>query len=98
MKCLKRIKIIPNASISKEDKIRITGTSDYLVNMNYASNIEWLPDDLTSNNKFETTFGFAKEYENQDIVDNGRYVSLNYEEGLNLSIEDYDQMIRLRFV
>ncbi|WP_034550929.1 DUF4153 domain-containing protein [Carnobacterium funditum] len=93
---LEKDKIIPNASISKEDKIRITGTSDYLVNMNYASNIEWLPDDLTSNNKFETTFGFAKEYENQDIVDNGRYVSLNYEEGLNLSIEDYDQMIRLR--
>ncbi|MGB6178286.1 DUF4153 domain-containing protein, partial [Carnobacterium sp.] len=38
--------IIPKSSISKEDKIRITETSDYLVNMNYDKKIEWLPDDL----------------------------------------------------
>ncbi|MGB3160864.1 MAG: DUF4153 domain-containing protein [Carnobacterium sp.] len=92
---LENDKIIPKSSISKEDKIRITEASDYLVNMNYDKKIEWLPDDLTSNSKFETTFGFEKQYENQDIGDMGRYVNLSYEEDLNLSITDYQHMMRL---
>ncbi|WP_414839805.1 DUF4153 domain-containing protein [Carnobacterium sp. TMP28] len=94
---LEEDKIIPNAAISKEDKIRITGTSDYLAEMNYARKIEWLPDDLTNNNKFETTFGFNREYENQTIEDVGRYINLDYENDLNLSLEEYQQFMRLHF-
>lgn len=90
---LKDNKIIPNDSISKQDKIRITETFDYLENMNYAKKIDWLPDDLTTYDKFEQTFGFGKEYENQGIVDNGRYVSLNYDEPLNLPVGLYDQFM-----
>ena len=94
---LEEDKIIPNATISKEDKIRITGTSDYLAEMNYARKIEWLPDDLTNNNNFETTFGFNREYENQTIEDVGRYINLDYEDDLNLSLEEYQQLMRLHF-
>ncbi|SEL23310.1 protein of unknown function [Carnobacterium iners] len=96
-KMLEKDKIIPNAAISKEDKIRITGTSDYLAEMNYARKIEWLPDDLTNNNDFEATFGFNREYENQTIEDMGRYINLDYEDDLNISLEDYQQLMRLHF-
>ena len=94
---LEKNNIIPNSSISKKDKIKITGTSDYLAEMNYAKKIDWLPDDLTANNEFEKTFGFTREYENQNIEDIGRYINLNYEEDLNLSLKGYEQLIRLHF-
>ena len=94
---LEKDKIIPNSSISKKDKIKITGASDYLAEMNYARKIDWLPDDLTNNNDFEKTFGFTREYENQNIEDIGRYINLNYEDDLNLSLKGYQQLIRLHF-
>lgn len=94
---LKENKIIPKASISKEDKIKITSTTNYLAEMNYAKKLEWLPGDLTNNNNFETTFGFTKEYENQDIEDMGRYINLDYENDLNIALEDYQQFMRLHF-
>ncbi|MEG0679610.1 MAG: hypothetical protein RR439_07195, partial [Carnobacterium sp.] len=94
-KMLEKDKIIPTSSISKGDKIKITGTANYLAEMNYARKIDWLPDDLSSNNKFEKTFGFEKEYENQDIGDMGRYINLSYEEDFNLSLEGYQHLIRL---
>ena len=94
---LKENKIIPKASISKEDKIKITSTTNYLAEMNYARKLEWLPDDLTNNNNFEATFGFTKEYDNQDIEDMGRYINLDYENDLNISLEDYQQFMRLHF-
>ena len=65
--------------------------------MNYARKIDWLPDDLTNNNDFEKTFGFTREYENQNIEDIGRYINLNYEDDLNLSLKGYQQLIRLHF-
>lgn len=94
---LKENKIIPKASISKEDKIKITSTTNYLAEMSYAKKLDWLPGDLTNNNNFETTFGFTKEYENQDIEDMGRYINLDYENDLNISLEDYQQFMRLHF-
>lgn len=92
---LENNEVVPNASISKEDKIRVTETYDYLERMNYAKDIEWLPSNVATYQQFETTFGFAKEYENQNDIQSGHYVSLDWDNGLNLSVENYDQMIQL---
>ena len=92
---LENNEVIPNPSISEKDKVRITETFDYLERMDYAKDVEWLPSNAATYQQFETTFGFAKEYENQNSFQSGQYVSLDWDNGLNLSVEGYDQLIRL---
>lgn len=94
-KMLENNEVIPNPSISEKDKVRITETFDYLERMDYAKDVEWLPSNAATYQQFETTFGFAKEYENQNSFQSGQYVSLDWDNGLNLSVEGYDQLIRL---
>lgn len=94
-KMLENNEVIPNPSISEKDKVRVTETFDYLERMDYVKDVEWLPSDAATYQQFETTFGFAKEYENQNSFQSGQYVSLDWDNGLNLSVEGYDQLIRL---
>ncbi|WP_192988014.1 DUF4153 domain-containing protein [Carnobacterium mobile] len=92
---LENNEVVPNASISEEDKVRITETFDYLERMDYVKDVEWLPSNVATYQQFETTFGFAKEYENQNTNQNGQYVNLDWNGELSLPVKGYDQLIRL---
>lgn len=92
---LENNEVVPNASISEEDKVRITETFGYLERMDYVKDVEWLPNNVATYQQFETTFGFAKEYENQNTNQNGQYVNLDWNGELSLPVKGYDQLIRL---
>src|SRR5699024_2956143 len=92
---LENNEVVPNASISEEDKVRITETFGYLERMDYVKDVEWLPSNVATYQQFETTFGFAKEYENQNTNQNGQYVNLDWNGELSLPVKGYDQLIRL---
>ncbi len=83
--------IVGNASISKEDKEVIISSLNYLEQMNYARNIDYLSTYHTSNN-FERTFGFAR----YDYVDrNYRSYYYNRDTFEPISIAGYDAMIQM---
>lgn len=61
--------IIPNASISKEDKAVITQSVEYLSLMEYTNKIEWMPKDFKIYEDFTDTFGFSEYYSPDKPVD-----------------------------
>ena len=60
--------IVPNSAVSKEDKKIITHTVSYIDSMNYANEIDWLPDNVFYYDNFKKTFGFEEVY---DQLSNG---------------------------
>lgn len=88
-------KIIPNASIPDEDKIKISQTIDYLASMNYSKEIEWLaPYNQRLNYQFEEVVGFEPVYDESSFSSNqSYYATIDWKGSPLLSIEDYDKMI-----
>lgn len=88
-------KIIPNASIPDEDKIKISQTIDYLASMNYSKEIEWLaPYNQRLNYQFEEVVGFEPVYDESSFSPNqSYYATIDWKGSPLLSIEDYDKMI-----
>ena len=88
-------KIIPNASIPDEDKIKISQTIDYLTSMNYSKEIEWLaPYNQRLNYQFEEVVGFEPVYDESSFSPNqSYYATIDWKGSPLLSIEDYDKMI-----
>lgn len=93
---LEKGSIHPNSEISTKDKQKITRAVDYLSNMEYTKQIDWLPDDLNGINKFEQAFGFPKTYyEEGEVSDHGRSAYFDSSQNLSLNIEGYDRMNHL---
>lgn len=88
-------KIIPNASIPDEDKIKISQTIDYLASMNYSKEIEWLaPYNQRLNYQFEEVVGFEPVYDESSFSSNqSYYATIDWKGSPLFSIEDYDKMI-----
>ena len=91
-------KIIPNASIPDEDKIKISQTIDYLTSMNYSKEIEWLaPYNQRLNYQFEEVVGFEPVYDESSFSSNqsiqSYYATIDWKGSPLFSIEDYDKMI-----
>ncbi len=83
--------ITPNSNISEKDKSDIISALDYLENMGYAKDIDYLRSYQVSNN-FEKTFGFAR----YGFIDN-EYKSYYYSRNTNepIPISGYDFMTQM---
>lgn len=87
--------IVPNADISIDDKKVITRTVQYLRNTNNIEEIEWLPTSLSQYRDFATTFGFNEVYEYSSEPSSYFYTTLDWGQQPAVTINDYDQLIRL---
>ena len=91
--------IIPNADIPKEDKIKISQTVNYLTDMDYSKEIEWLaPYDKQLTYQFEEILGFQPIYDETGFI-NGQpdqdsyFATLDQQQDPLISIEEYDKMV-----
>ncbi|MHA6259364.1 DUF4153 domain-containing protein [Sporosarcina sp. CAU 1771] len=85
-------KIIPNSTVSIEDKRVITQTVSYLDNMSYTNKIDWLSDYSIQGSNFEGTFGFNPIYALTDEESTEpKFATLNWEDKsvLNIGNPDY---------
>ncbi len=80
----------PNGNISNEDKKTITAAMNYLNMMDYAKEIEWLPEDFDFYKDFSKTFGFQEYYE-QDHQNEFVYIGL--EPNPSIPITGYDVFV-----
>ena len=88
--------ILPNSTISNEDKKVITQTIGYLENMGYTDEIDWLPNNIYYNNNFQETFGFTQVYDQLDDGSNqSQYAYLNWDKNPVVNIADYQHMVNL---
>ena len=88
--------ILPNSTISNEDKKVITQTIGYLENMGYTDEIDWLPNNIYYNNNFQETFGFTQVYDQVDDGSNqSQYAYLNWDNNPVVNIADYQHMVNL---
>ncbi|MBO1910424.1 DUF4153 domain-containing protein, partial [Microvirga sp. 3-52] len=88
--------ILPNSTISNEDKKVITQTTSYLENMGYTDKIDWLPNNINYNNNFEETFGFTQVYDEvEENLYQSQFVYLNWDKSPVVDIADYQHMINL---
>jgi hypothetical protein len=93
-KMLENNTISPNASLSEADKKIISDSVNYLVMMEYATDISYLGEDFDVYEDFYNTFGFYRYDENpyrQDSV----YLNLNQQSPLNIS--DYETFVVANF-
>ncbi|MBU8878138.1 DUF4153 domain-containing protein [Bacillus sp. FJAT-29790] len=88
--------ILPNANVSTEDKKIITRTVSYLNSMNYADEIEWLPNKVFFYDNFKKTFGFDEVYD-QPIGGGTQswFAYLDWERSPVVNIEGHDFMIHM---
>ncbi|WP_035050492.1 DUF4153 domain-containing protein [Carnobacterium jeotgali] len=100
---LEENKLIPNADVSKEDKIKISQTIYYLTDMDYTEDIKWLaPYGQQLTYQFEEIFGFQPIYGETGFVNNqpaqdAYYATLDRQQTPVISIEDYDKMIAISY-
>lgn len=100
---LEENKLIPNADVSKEDKIKISQTIYYLTDMDYTEDIKWLaPYGQQLTYQFEEIFGFQPIYGETGFVNNqpaqdAYYATLDSQQTPVISIEDYDKMIAISY-
>jgi len=88
--------IVPNSAVSKEDKKIITHTVSYIDSMNYANEIDWLPDNVFYYDNFKKTFGFEEVYDQlSNGTAQGQSAYLDWNHNPVLNIEDYDRMIHM---
>ena len=88
--------IVPNSAVSKEDKKIITHTVGYIDSMNYADEIDWLPDNVFYYDNFKKTFGFEEVYDQlSNGTAQGQSAYLDWNHNPVLNIEDYDRMIHM---
>lgn len=92
---LKDGKIIPNDAIPTEDKQRITTLVTYIDSMDYADDIDWLPDKIFYFDHFKNTFGFDPVYEDFGYTSENQFAYLDWERNPVVNIEAYDQMIHV---
>lgn len=90
--------IISNETVSIKDQVLITLTVSYLDQMNYVSEIEWLPANAVAYRNFTNTFGFEARYQVNDQspsqgLNNSQYAYLDREDDLIISVDDYDWML-----
>lgn len=81
----------PNGNISNEDKKVITAAMNYLHRMDYAKDIEWLPNDFDYYEDFSKTFGFQEYYEQDD---RNEFVYVALEPDTSIPITGYDAFVR----
>lgn len=84
-------KIVPNGSISDEDKQKITNTVYYLNMMGYIEKAGYFPEDFETYRDFYDTFGF-KEY--QEPADQNQFVYVHLEPSQPIDIAGYDTFIQ----
>ena len=96
---LEENKLIPNADVSKEDKIKISQTIYYLTDMDYTEDIKWLaPYGQQLTYQFEEIFGFQPIYGvNNQPAQDAYYATLDRQQTPVISIEDYDKMIAISY-
>ena len=87
-------KITPNPSISKEDKIIISSTLNYLGMMGYTKNIVYLGNDFSLYKDFYNTFGFYP-YEERMYSQESVHMLLNQESPVIVS--GYDALVVVSF-
>lgn len=88
---LKNNAIVPNNSISDQDKKKIASFVEYLSRMEYTDKIEWFPDNFIIYEDFYNTFGFY-EYDIPDKVNRAVNVFLN--SMTPIDIAGYDVLTR----
>ena len=85
--------IVPNATISNEDKKVITQTIGYLERMGYTDEIDWLPNNIYN---FEKVFGFTQVYDQpNDGSNQSQYAYLNWDKNPVVNIADYQHMVNM---
>lgn len=90
-KMLENNVIVPDSSISDQDKKKIVSFVEYLSWMGYTDQIDWFPDDFTIYEDFYDTFGFY-EY---DIPNNeNKTVNVFLNSMTPIDIEGYDVLTR----
>ena len=96
-------KLIPNADLSKADKIKISQTIYYLTDMDYTEDIKWLsPYGQQLTYQFEEILGFQPIYGETGFVNNqpaqdAYYATLDRQQTPVISIEGYDKMIAISY-
>ena len=93
-KMLENNKIIPNPSVSEEDKKIISATLNYLEIMGYTKDIAYLGKDFNLYNNFYDTFGFYR-YEEIMYRQDSVHMSLNQQSPIIIS--GYDALVVLNF-
>ena len=87
-------KIAPNPSVSEDDKKIISSTLNYLENMGYTKNIDYLGKDFNLYNDFYDTFGFYQ-YKESMYRQDSIHMSLNQQSPIIIS--GYDALVVLNF-
>jgi hypothetical protein len=87
-------KIVPNATVSNEDKKVISSTMNYLGRMEYTKNMEYLGKDFNLYSDFYDTFGFYR-YEETMYGQESVYLSLNQQSPI--SISGYETFVVVNF-
>ncbi|WP_170253880.1 DUF4153 domain-containing protein [Acetobacterium paludosum] len=91
---LQNDQIIPNASLSEEDKQVISNSMNYLVMMEYTNGISYLGKDYDPNEDFYHIFGFYQ-YEQNMYGKSSIYLALDQQSPI--SISDYDIFVMVSF-
>lgn len=88
--------VVPNESISLEDKRTITRAVLYLDSMEYTKEIDWLPDKIIYYDNFEKVFGFTEVYDEiRGPQSTNRFAYFEWERNPVLMISDYDILLHL---
>ncbi|WP_349305490.1 DUF4153 domain-containing protein [Bacillus sp. FJAT-50079] len=91
---LENNRIVPNSTISTEDKLIITKTTSYLDSLNYKDTSDWLPDKLFYYDHFNKTFGFDAVYDNYNRGSN-YFANLDWSRNPAINIDGYERMVHL---
>jgi hypothetical protein len=83
--------VIPDSTISDEDKQMIIQSVDYLDTMEYSKDIAWLKD-YSETGDFERTFGFARYLQTEN---NNRYIMITRNQSSPIPVIGYDYMVRM---
>ncbi|HBD64401.1 MAG TPA: hypothetical protein DC038_08200 [Clostridiales bacterium] len=94
-------KIIPNKTVSNNDKFEITSISNYMSRMGYLEEVEWFPKEYATDSKyysgFEQIYGFLPYYDRYEPApgEAQRYVYARLDENQNIDIAGFDKFIRV---
>jgi hypothetical protein len=91
---LKDNKIIPNGSVTNEDKKIISNIIDYLKMMEYTKDISYLKKDFNIYNNFYDTFGF---YQYEEILYRQESVHISLDRKSPIIVSGYDALIVANF-
>jgi hypothetical protein len=92
-------KIIPKDNVPNEDKFEITNITDYLARMGYLKDIEWFPEDYTTDSgyykNFEVVYGFSPYYNSYVPDETPQYIYARLDENEEIDVSGYDKFLKV---